>query len=183
MGLRYRLSSAEKEKHGAFLKIKIQAFTQYSKKIVSPEKEFNFFICLIGYNFYYNSNSLECIKNWYFYDIEKEKSLSCLRTNNNKLYYVNTIQNIFNNKCDSNKIFQMQLEIEGINDCTNRCDFKKYRYIANTNMLFCFNIVPNNYYTFLNHYESNRQKSNAYSNVITIDNYYNSGGYCILLSV
>ena len=78
-GLRYKLSDEEKMKHGVYLQVKIIAHTSINRnpRPVSQEKIFNFYICLNGFDFYYNDTSLKCLNDGYFYDSIKEKYFSC----------------------------------------------------------------------------------------------------------
>ena len=60
-GLKYLLSSEDKQKYYSHLNLKIQAYEIYLSKPVSEPKEFNFYINLVGDKF-------ECLKEYFFLD-------------------------------------------------------------------------------------------------------------------
>ena len=75
--LRYRLSQLEKNNNGVHLKVKIGIFNNLDKR-VSELEDFNFYICLNGYQFCDIETSLKCLKEGY-YNLN-DKYYSCYKT-------------------------------------------------------------------------------------------------------
>ena len=75
--LRYRLSQLEKNNNGVHLKVKIGIFNNLNKQVSNLE-DFNFYICLTGYQFCDIETSLKCLKEGYYY--LNDKYYSCYKT-------------------------------------------------------------------------------------------------------
>ena len=107
--LRYELSEDEKKNNGTHIRIRIGIFNNEGKA-VSSSQEFNFFICLDGYQFCDLETSMKCLKEGYYQ--ENNRNYSCYETCKN---------------CDSNK------KPDNANYFKNYCDECKdeYSYFVN----------------------------------------------------
>ena len=176
-GLRYKLSDNDKNNHGVVLRIRLRAYSSYisSSKPVSQEQEFNFYICLNGYLFCDKDTSLKCLNNGYFYDLKNDKCFSCSETCNTCNYYKKSnnseIQTDYCNNCDNNYIYTMTIEKNDNNNiisylncnkcqqyiknddytCIDNCYIDNYKYLL-YNRRVCYDVIPNNYYMFINDY-------------------------------
>ena len=185
-GLRYKLSNEEKAKYGVHLRINLTAYSNYSSSSsqVSNEEEFDFYICLNGYHFYYNDNIFKCLNDGFFYDSENNKFLSCYETcfsyNFNKEIYNADILQSYCDNSDESHIYQIKEKtdinkkidslncgkcqnqyITNDNKCVESCNFDDYPYLL-YNRKSCYNYISNSYYTFISNY------SNTYSSIENI---------------
>ena len=102
--LKYELSNYEKEKNGAHIRLGISIFHNFQNQIeqVSAPQEFNFFICLEGYQFCDLETSLKCLKEGY-YQIN-DRYYSCYETCKTcNIFKKPDTADYFNNYCDECK--------------------------------------------------------------------------------
>ena len=99
--LRYELSDKEKNKKGVYLKLKIGIYDNQKAQILALE-DFNFFICLDGYQFCDLETSMKCLKEGY-YQID-DRYYSCYETCKTCNRYKKPDEaDYFNNYCDECK--------------------------------------------------------------------------------
>ena len=100
-GLRYKLTESEKIKKGTHLKLKIGIFDQNNESLTDKE-EFNFFICLDGYQISDLDSSMKCLNEGYY--ISNNSAYSCYDTCKTCSIYKHPFTaNYYNNYCDSCK--------------------------------------------------------------------------------
>ena len=83
-GLRYKFSETEKENKGTYLKFRLEGITSPSdssfSKSITKKEDFNFFICLDGYQLCDLGPSMKCLDEGYYQDSESGKFYSCFET-------------------------------------------------------------------------------------------------------
>ena len=122
--LRYELSEEERKNNGAHIRIRIGIFNNIRQSI-SELQEFNFFICLEGYQFCDIETSMKCLKEGYYQ--MNNKYYSCYETCKKCDTYPkeNTVD-YFKNYCDECKeeysfyIIIIENEKE-YKSCYNKC--------------------------------------------------------------
>ena len=194
-GLRYILSEEEQAKHGAYLKITITTHTCSDKTIskeVSGQKVFKIYICLTGYNFYLLGDELKCLNDGYYE--EDGNFYSCYETCSNREPYTregvaqNNIYQMSTFEGDVNYINCEKCQNLMTNDekCVESCTLNNYKYLL-YNRLTCYDQIPENYYTFVNHKEERYYPDAKYEDtqhpVININTYcpgnYFFNGICV----
>ena len=99
--LRYELSESEIKNNGIHLRFKIGIYNNQDK-LISNLTDFNFFICLNGYQFVNIDTSMKCLKEG-FYELNN-KYYSCYETCDNcDTFKKPENSNYFKNYCDSCK--------------------------------------------------------------------------------
>ena len=96
--LRYELSETEKNNNGVHIRLKIGIYN-YQNKQVSDLEDFNFFVCLNGYQFCDIETSMKCLNEGYYQ--LNNRNYSCYETCKNcDVYKKPDNANYFKNYCD-----------------------------------------------------------------------------------
>ena len=124
-GLRYNITESEKIKKGTHLKLKIRIFDNNNKPLTDIE-EFNFFVCLEGYQITDLDSSMKCLNEGYYNS--SNLSFSCYETCKTcDTYKKPSNANYYNNYCDSCKLnYPYFINIKGENNnfyksCYEQC--------------------------------------------------------------